>query len=153
APSLYLNPDPLVRQKGLPELDIPCGRLKSCADGWVPLAMTVRNAPPALPDLVGSPVIVRALLSSLAEVVSLRFWPTLGFFTMNALPRTCWSLACAQLPSRPSPASTADSARVRLMGPPLRVDGNTPPAEGVSSAEVTCQESFDSATRNRVTSR
>src|SRR5262249_61986335 len=110
--------------------------------------------PPALPEIVGSPVIVVALLGSLAELVNLRDWAALGFFTMNDLPRTCWSLACAKPPSRPSPATTAGSARVLLMGPPFRVDGNTSPRwRGVSSAEVTCQESFDSATRNRATSR
>src|SRR5262249_30823397 len=83
--------------------------------------------PPALPEIVGSPVIVVALLGSLAELVNLRDWAALEFFTMNDLPRTCWSLACAKPPSKPSPATTADSARVLLMGPPFRVDSNTSP--------------------------
>jgi hypothetical protein len=96
--SLYLKPKtPSDPQNGCPELSSPWGSGKSCMLGLLPLAMTVRSAPPALPSAVGSPTMVLALPLSRALPVILRRAgsPGFGSLTTRDLPRIAWSAAGA----------------------------------------------------------
>jgi len=88
--SVYLKPyGPSAFQNVRPELLSPCGSGKSCIVELLPLAMTVRRAPPALPATVGSPTRVLVLAASRALPVTFRLdgSPGSGFFTTIDLPR------------------------------------------------------------------